>query len=140
MVGTPLATLRVPCGFAHPTKLWIKSRLYPRARRSIAAEFDAVVQAERAVVPEFELRRRDAPAAPARRPRHLADDVLGGDQSDRLLECKAALQRLRLLAGPSADLGLFRPCGEIGVRFGFAHLGHIAADADLAAQRLPVIQ
>src|SRR3954453_9423942 len=128
--------------FALPTlrKLRIKPRLHPRTRRPVAPKLDAVVQAERAVVPEFELRRRDAPAAPAGRPRHLADDVLGGDQSDRLLERKAALQRLRLLAGPGAELGLFRPCGEIGVRFGFAHLGHIAADADLAAQRLPVKQ
>src|SRR6188474_309052 len=65
----------------------------------LAAEFDAVVQAERAVVPELEALRRDAPAAPARRPRHLADDVFGGDQRDRLLEGKPALQRLRLLAG-----------------------------------------
>ena len=44
--------------------------------RRFAAEFDAVVQAERAVVPEFEALRRDAPAAPARRPRHLADEML----------------------------------------------------------------
>src|SRR6186713_1021888 len=54
--------------------------------RRVAAEFDAVVQSEWTVVPEFETGRRDAPAAPARRARHLADDVLGGDQRDRLLE------------------------------------------------------
>ncbi len=59
------------------------------------------------VVPELELQGRDAPAAPARRARHVADDMPGGDLGDRLFEGKAAFQRLRLLAGPGADLGLF---------------------------------
>src|SRR5882757_3863486 len=87
--------------------LGIKPRLGPRLIRRIAAEFDAVVQAERAVVPEFETRWLNAPAAPARRPRHLADDVFGRDFCNCLLEGKAAFQRLRLLAGPGADLRLF---------------------------------
>jgi len=52
------------------------------------------VQAERTVVPEFELQWGDPPAAPSRRARHLAEDVFGGDLGNRLLEGKAAFQRL----------------------------------------------
>src|SRR6267154_5010029 len=87
----------------------------PALCRGVATEFDAVVQAERPVVPELEALWRDAPAAPPGRPRHLADHVLGGDQRDRPFERKTAFQRLRLLAGPSADLRLLRAGGEIGV-------------------------
>src|SRR6202040_1486421 len=99
-------------------RLWtsgIKPRLGPGLIRSFPAEFDAVVQAERAVVPEFELHGRDAPAAPAGRARHLADQMPGRDFGDGLLEGKTAFQRLRLLGSPGADLGLLRPGGEIGV-------------------------
>jgi len=105
-----------------------------------AAVDDAVMQAERSVMPEFELRRGDPPAAPARRPRHLANDVLGGDGRDRLFEGKAAFQRLRLLGGPGPDLRLFWARGKIGVGFGFGDRRHVAADPDLPAQRLPVKQ
>src|SRR5689334_25348021 len=124
MVGTlaaktHLAFLTRPrrCSFV----LRIHPHLLPRAVRYVAAEFDAVVQAERAVVPELDAQRRDAPAAPARRARHLAKEVLRGDLGDRLLEREAALQRLRLLAGPGAELGLPRPGGEIGVGLGLGH-------------------
>src|SRR5205085_5980387 len=41
-----------------------KAASWTRADPLRAAEFDAVVEAERPVVPEFELQRRDAPAAP----------------------------------------------------------------------------
>ncbi len=47
---------------------------------------------------------------------------------------------LRLLAGPGADLRLLGPGGEIGVGLGVGHRRHVAADADLTAQRLPVKQ
>ena len=77
---------------------------------------------------------------PSLRARHFPDDVLGGDLGDRLFEGKTAFQRLRLLAGPGSDLGLFRPGREIGVGLRFAHRRHLAADADLPAQRLPVKQ
>src|SRR5215472_8808253 len=119
---------------------WIQPRLAPRSPSRVAAKFDAVVQAERTVVPELEAQRRDAPAAPARRPRHLADHVLGRDQRDRLLEGKAALQRLRLFRSPGADLRLLRARGEIGIGLFIAHLRHSAPDAHLPAQRLPVKQ
>src|ERR1700743_656673 len=75
-----------------------KSRIEPGLRpgliRRIAAEFDAIVQTERAVVPELDLPRRDSPAAPARRPRHIADEVFGGDLRNRLLESETAFQLL----------------------------------------------
>src|SRR4051812_36868779 len=112
----------------------IQPRLGPRLVRRVAAEFDAVVQSEWAIVPEFELRRRDAPAAPTRWSRHLADNMLGGDLGDRLFERETAFQRLRLLAGPGADLGLLRSGGEIGVRLRFAHHGHVATNAALPSQ------
>src|SRR5271155_1745049 len=70
----------------------IKPRFGPWLIRRRATEFDAVVQAERAVVPELELHRRDAPAAPAGRARHRADEVFGGERSNRLFERKAAFQ------------------------------------------------
>src|SRR4030088_56139 len=53
----------------------IKPRLAPWLVRCPAAKFDAVVQAERPVMPEFKTSRHDPPTAPARRSRHLADDV-----------------------------------------------------------------
>src|SRR6266702_966698 len=118
--------------------LRVHPRLGPWLAGRVTAKFDAVVEAEWAVVPELDARGRDAPAAPARRPRHLADNVFGRDLGDRLLEGEAALQLLRLLARPGADLGLLGPGGEIGVGLGLGHRRHVAADADLTAQRLPV--
>src|ERR1700682_1988329 len=47
----------------------------PGLRRRIAAEFDAVVQAERTVVPEFEAGRRNAPAAPPGRAPPFANHI-----------------------------------------------------------------
>src|SRR6266404_6255885 len=77
----------------------VEPHFTPAFGRSIAAKFDAVVQAERSVMPELEAARRDAPAAPPGRARHVADHMLGGDQRDRLFEREPAFQRLRLLAG-----------------------------------------
>src|SRR5436189_1906648 len=115
--------------------LRIEPHLAPGLAGGVATEFDAVVQAERAVVPELEAQRIDPPATPASRPRHLADHVFGRYLCNRLLEGKAALQRLRLLAGPGADLGLLRPRREIRVGLGLGHRRHSAADANLPAQR-----
>src|SRR5947208_3627966 len=67
----------------------IEPHLRPRTIRRIAAEFDAVVQAERAVVPEFETCGVNAPAAPPLRARHFADHIFGGDLGVRLLEGSA---------------------------------------------------
>ena len=66
--------------------LRVQSHLAPGLRRRIATEFDTVVQAERAVVPELETAGLNAPAAPARRARHLADDVFCGVFGNLLLE------------------------------------------------------
>ena len=49
----------------HDDFLGIQPHFAPGLVSPLAAEFDAVVQAERAVVPELETLRRDAPAAPA---------------------------------------------------------------------------
>src|SRR6266702_4682383 len=117
----------------HDDRSGIEPQFGPGLCWRLAAEFDAVVQAERTIVPEFKVRGRDAPAAPPGRARHLADHKFGGDQSDRLLERKAAFQRLRLLAGPGPDLRLLRPAGEIGVGLGLRYRRHVAADAHLTA-------
>src|SRR3954454_19720260 len=116
----------------------IKPRLGPGLIRRVAAEYDAVVQSERAIVPKFELGRRDPPAAPARRARYVADDVGGDYLGDRLFEGETAFERLRLLARPRSNLGLFRPGGEIGVGLCLRKRRHVAAYANLPPQRFPI--
>src|SRR5260370_35206776 len=88
--------------------LGIEPHFGPWPARRRAAEFDAVVQAKRPVVPEFELCGHDPPAAPPLRARHCADNALAPAPRDRLLEGQPALQPLRLLAGTRSDLALFR--------------------------------
>src|SRR6478752_10042911 len=116
----------------------IKPRLHPRRIERRAAELDAVVQAERPVVPELDQHRHDAVTGPARRPRHAADGVFGGIKRHRLFEGEAAFERKGLLAGPGADLRLLRAGGEIGVRFGIGDGFGRAADTDLPVERLPM--
>src|SRR5437588_5513867 len=74
-------------------RLRVEPGLRPGLIGSLTAEFDAVVQTERAVVPELEAQGRDAPAAPPLRARHLADEILGRELRDRLFKREAALQR-----------------------------------------------
>ena len=76
----------------------------PRLARRGTAVFQPVVQAERAVLPEFDQQRLQPETRPVRRSRHLADDVPGRKLRHPLLESKATLQRLRLIRGPGADL------------------------------------
>src|SRR6185437_14531689 len=71
----------------------VQPRLGPRRLRRVTRKFDAVVQAEGTVVPELEVTGGNAPAAPARRARHLADHVLRRDFRNGLLEGEAAFQR-----------------------------------------------
>src|SRR5581483_346812 len=111
-----------------PAALGVEPGLRPGLIGSLTAEFDAVVQAERAIVSELEAQGRDAPAAPPLRARHFADDVLGRVLRDRLLERKATFQGFGLFRGPGAELSLFGAGGEIGVRLGIAHRRHSAAD------------
>ena len=66
--------------------LWIKPGLGPWLARRRAAKFEAVVQAKRPVVPEFELCGHDPPAAPSLRARHFPDDVLGGELDGLFVE------------------------------------------------------
>src|SRR6185312_2658659 len=57
------------------TSSGIEPRLDPWLAGLGAAEFNAVVQAERAVLPEFDDERHDAIADPVRRARNIADPV-----------------------------------------------------------------
>src|SRR3569832_2067597 len=116
----------------------VKPRLRPGLTWRVAAEFDAVVQTERTVMPELEPERADAPAAPAGRTRHRADQMLRGNLGDRLFEGETAFQRLRLFRCPCADLRLFGAGGEIGIGLGIGHRRYRSPDAYLPAQRLPV--
>src|SRR5215471_14357709 len=93
----------------------VKPRLVPGRAGGLAAEFDAVVQAERPVVPELDRQREEAIAGPIRRARNRSERVFRGVERDRLLEGVAALERCRLLAGPGTDLRQARPGGEVGV-------------------------
>src|SRR3974390_686197 len=117
---------------------WIESRLAPRPTQIVALEFDAVVQAERPLLPELNREWHDAVARPVERPRNVGERVFGGVDRNRLLEGEAAFQRRRLLARPGADLRLLRSAGEIGIGLGVGDPLDVAAHADLPAWRLPV--
>lgn len=125
-------------GGAGPAKA--RSGIEPRPIPAFAGanEADPVVQAKGPVLPELDRHRSDAEASPIGRARDLSDRVLGGVERDRLLERETALERARLLAGPSADPAVARAAGEVGVRLGVADPGHGAAHPHLPAQALPV--
>src|SRR4029078_11288961 len=98
---------------------------------TIARERNAVVKAERTLLPELDRQRHDTIARPVGRARHRGDGVFCGIDCDRLLEGKPALKRGRLLARPGSDLGLLRARGEIGVRLRIGHPFHAAAEPPL---------
>lgn len=96
------------------------------------------VQPMRAVLPELDPLRRHAVAAPMRRAR----DGLAGEALFHLREAgferRARIQRLGLVAGPSAELRIAGAAREIGIAFGIRGAGDGTFDADLPAQRLPM--
>src|SRR5579871_6356070 len=89
-----------------------------------------VVQAEGPVAPEFDLVGADTIARPIIRPGHLGEGEAGRIFGDFFLEGPASLHRPGLGRGPSADLAVLGPGGEISVSFGAAHFADIAPDAD----------
>ena len=93
-----------------------------------------------AVLPELDQQRLQPEARPVRRPRHLADDMLGRDFRHALLQREAALQRPRLVGRPGADLAAAGAGGEIGVGLLGRGRRYRPFDAHLATQRLPVEQ
>src|SRR5262249_58099707 len=114
-------------------ELWIKPRFRPGRPCLRSAKFDAVMQSERPLVPEFHHAGHDAVADPEWRPRHRPDGELGGFERDRLFEGVAAFEWARLPAGPGADLGGARAACEIGIGLRFAHSYNRAAQTDLTA-------
>src|SRR5438045_5945413 len=116
----------------------IEPRLAPGLARPVAPELDAVVQAERTVVPELDRGRDQAEATPVRRAWNAPDEVFCRVDRDRLFEGEPALEWRRLAARPGPDLREPRTGGEIGVRLGFADRLDRAAQPDLAHQRLPM--
>src|SRR5947207_10232940 len=113
------------------TESWVHPHLAPRLTERGAAEFDAIMQAERPVVPELHRDRHDTVAGPVRRARHGTERIFRGVERDRLLEGEPAFQRARLLARPGADLRAPRAGGEVGVGLFGRHAFDQAADADL---------
>src|SRR5581483_8726311 len=81
-----------------------------------AAVFEAVVQAERLVLPELDQQRLQAKARPVRRPRYRSDQVFRGVLGHALFQREAALERPRLVGRPGAELAAALARGEIGVR------------------------
>src|SRR5216683_2233386 len=112
----------------------------PGLARRGAAVLQPVVQAERAVLPELDQERFQAKTRPMWRAGHLADDMFGSELGDALLQCKAALQRARLIRGPSADLAAALARCEIGVGLLRRGRRYRPFQAHLATQRLPVKQ
>src|SRR4029079_9732741 len=92
--------------------------LAPRLLRRSAAEHDAVVQPEGAVLPELDFERNQPIAAPISRPRHRAVAEILGQALDFSLERRARGERPRLSRGARADAALAMAGGEIGVGFG----------------------
>src|SRR3546814_15884206 len=119
--GAAAAPPRRPRACSRPdrSRSRVESLRRPALRRARVDQ--AVVQTESAVLPELDEPRGQAEARPVRRPRHLADGVLGGEQRHPPLQLEAALQRPRLLAGPGADLALTRPAVDVGVGCPGAH-------------------
>src|SRR5262245_53369561 len=94
---------------------WIDPHLAPWRARRAAAEFNAVVQTIRSILPEFDDRRNEAITNPIGRTWNRSNRELRHRRRDRLLECHAAFERRRLLARPGADLREARPGREVGV-------------------------
>ncbi len=73
-----------------------------------------------------------------RRTRHGANRKFRSLDRDRFFKCETALERLRLLARPGADLRAARTCCKISVSLRVTHMLDRTADAHLPPQRLPV--
>src|SRR6185312_5482429 len=114
--------------------LW-EQALRPPAR-AVAQIDEAIVQAERAVLPELEAVGHDAVSRPVRRARHPPHRVARGDDGDAALERGAARDRPRLVRRPGADLAEARAGGEIGIGLLGGHRLDRTLDPHLPAQAL----
>src|SRR6185312_13483452 len=118
----------------------VKPRFAPRRAALGAAELDALVQPEWAVLPEFDGHWNDPKPRPIRRPGHAADGIFGGIARDGLLEGKPAFEWRRLIAGPGADLREPRAAGIVGISFGVGDALDRTAKAHLPGAGFPVKQ
>ena len=96
------------------------------------------MQAEGFVGPEFDIERLDAIADPVRRTRDLAQAEFRGVDGDGLFKGEAVFHGLALLARPGADAAVAGAAGEIGVGLRQCHFLHLAAQAHLSPQALPM--
>ena len=92
----------------------------PRAA-ALAAVDEAVVQAVGAALPELDLDRDHAVAAPVRRARNLALAIVGLDLREAAVEVAAAGDDRALIRGPGADLAAARPRRKVRVALGLEH-------------------
>src|SRR5690606_41428509 len=86
-----------------------KPRPRPRAGRFLATEPDPVMQAKRALVPEFHVDRLEPEARPVGRSRNMADCKSRCIPRHRLLQRESAFQRARLFRCPGSDTAVARP-------------------------------
>ena len=96
------------------------------------------MQAELAVVPEFDADGANAEPGPVGRARNIADRIFGGIFGDGLLQRETAFQRPRLLRRPGADAASAWTRRVIGVRFRIGDDLHLPAQAHLPTQAFPV--
>src|SRR6185503_12096142 len=96
-----------------------------------------IMQAVGAALPELDLERDDAIAAPVWGAGDLALAVGVFDLSEAAVEIAAAGDDGALARGPGADLAAARAGGEVGVRFLLGRLHYRTLDAHLAFEGGP---
>src|SRR6185503_20019829 len=96
------------------------------------------MKTEGPIMPELDRNGQDAEARPVVWARNIAQGKPRGMLGHGFFQGEAALERTRLRGSPGADAALARTGSEILIGFPVGHAFDRAANADLAAQRLPV--
>src|SRR5690606_25243796 len=116
----------------------VKPGAPPHLVGASAPEYDPVVQAERTLLPEFDFEGDHSEARPVSGARRLSACELLFEAHDGFFQHLPVGKRAGLLGRPGADPAAPRAGRVIGVRFRRRHLLDMAANPDLALQRLPV--
>src|SRR5947208_13955971 len=103
----------------------------------IARVQEAVVEPERATLPELDRVWGQAVSTPMRGPRDGSVPEAGQHLLDPSLALAAVAQHRALRRCPRPDLRLARPGGEVGVRLVVFDPSNAAADGDLPVELLP---
>src|SRR6476659_264292 len=103
----------------------------------VAGVEEAVVEPERATLPELDGVRGQPVSAPVGWPGDRSVRESGRDLLHPLVELVAISQDRALGRCPGSDLRLTRPGREVGVGLGVIHLPNVAGHGDLPVERLP---